>query len=511
MRAGSVFFPCYHFPVRWRRAGNVWYRTSVSRDGDIPAPHTARHLRDFFLQTGMPFVVVEETETKVEAYTDPVRSIPLFYARTDDGWMLSDSAVMLARRMGRNRCRKGLTLEWRYLACTLNERTLLPGVCQLLPYQGLFLDKRSGHLAVKSLPGPFEKAAATHSREEWDRRFRQLMEWLGQQMTALAGGRPMVVPLSGGKDSRLILALLKIAGAGPLHAYTYGAADSPEVAVARRVAAALGVPWHFVEYRPETFRRYLSPRGLQYDRFASQYAGLAHEQDFFALWALKERRAIPSDAVIVSGMCTDAQNGSRIAFSSSYPRDAAALAQWIAGVFFPPEAVDNALIGRIRRGLPAGPFRTYTHALNAYEGWRTAHRLSKFSMTTMRAFEFWDWQWLAPFWTHPVVDFWQQMPYALRRDRRFFHAVVRRHFFKPLGIDVRSPLEVPSWVARLKRPLRAVPFLRRWRKRRRAVDPNALWDFADMLREDAGLPPDDYGDENEVHALWFLRRQCPPL
>ncbi len=506
-----VFFPCYHFPVRWRRAGSVWYKTGFAWQGPLPRPYTAAHLRDFFWQQGVPFAVVEETEKEAVAYTDPVRSIPLYYARTAQGWRLSDSALMLARQAGSHACRQERAVEWQHIYCVMGQDTLLPHVYQLQPYQRWHLDKHSGNCEVSTLHHPFEACGTDGEPSMWERRFRTLLEALAHRMAAQAGGRPMVVPLSGGKDSRLVLALLKTAGVSDLHAYTYGAPDSAEVKIARKVAQHLNVRWHFVPYSPAVFRNYLTARGLQYDRFASQYAGLAHEQDFFALWKLKSEGALPADAVIVSGMCTDAQNGSRIVLPPDYPRDAAHLARWIAKKFFPEKEADDALLARIAGDLPPGPYSTYTQALNAYEWWRTVNRLSKFSMTTMRTFEFWGWQWMAPFWTHAVVSFWQEMPYALRENRRLFLSVVRRHFFRKLGIDFPSPMEVPAWMAALKRPLRKVPGLQRWRKRRRAVDPNALWAFADLLREDAGLPEADYRDENEVHALWFLRRQCPPF
>ena len=64
----------------------------------------------------------------------------------------------------------------------------------------------------------------------------------------------IVVPLSGGYDSRLVLAGLVAAGYRDLVTFTYGQPGSGEVRVSQRTAAALGVPWHGVAYTPAKWR-----------------------------------------------------------------------------------------------------------------------------------------------------------------------------------------------------------------------------------------------------------------
>ncbi|MEV4896942.1 asparagine synthase-related protein, partial [Nonomuraea sp. NPDC055795] len=69
----------------------------------------------------------------------------------------------------------------------------------------------------------------------------QVAERMVRAVRPLAGGPdPVRVTLTGGRDSRLIAALLHGAGI-PFRAFTSGFDDHPDVVVARQVAAALGV------------------------------------------------------------------------------------------------------------------------------------------------------------------------------------------------------------------------------------------------------------------------------
>jgi len=90
---------------------------------------------------------------------------------------------------------------------------------------------------------------------------RELAERLHAVFSRLVGvlaGRRVVVPLSGGVDSRLIAGLLKYHGHDNLVALGYGRPDNPESQVARQVAEALEIPWVFVPYEQGRWYELLS-------------------------------------------------------------------------------------------------------------------------------------------------------------------------------------------------------------------------------------------------------------
>lgn len=96
-----------------------------------------------------------------------------------------------------------------------------------------------------------------------------LAERIERQRAALAAivrphveqyGNRIFCPLSGGLDSRLLLALLRDAGAAP-NLYVYGGPGSEDVAVAQAIGAALGLEVEWIDK---------SARGIAPDAFATQ-------------------------------------------------------------------------------------------------------------------------------------------------------------------------------------------------------------------------------------------------
>ncbi|NJO87155.1 MAG: hypothetical protein HC821_03890, partial [Lewinella sp.] len=69
-----------------------------------------------------------------------------------------------------------------------------------------------------------------------------------RRLVERAAGRRVIVLLSDGYDSRLLLVALHQLGCPNLMAATYGLPGSKVVAKAQLVAQGLGVPWHFIDY-----------------------------------------------------------------------------------------------------------------------------------------------------------------------------------------------------------------------------------------------------------------------
>lgn len=114
--------------------------------------------------------------------------------------------------------------------------------------------------------GPDEAAPRPESEwlEEGTRLYRQAVE------RTLHG--PVILPISGGTDSRSILAF---AGGRQLPVYTFGTDTSEDVVIARQVCAALGLNHHLVRLRPD----YLSTFAPQMSAWGEGMVSLFHGHD----------------------------------------------------------------------------------------------------------------------------------------------------------------------------------------------------------------------------------------
>ena len=129
-----------------------------------------------------------------------------------------------------------------------------------------------------------------------------------------------VVPLSGGLDSRIIVAMLKRCGVDDVICFTYGRRNSREAKISKQVAELLGYRWLFVGYSKGNCIGFQSKEMREFRRYAANLASSAHIQDFFAVKKLQEDRMIPENAVFIPGH-TGVIPGKPLPHVSSHPQD----------------------------------------------------------------------------------------------------------------------------------------------------------------------------------------------
>ncbi|MFI6293030.1 asparagine synthase-related protein [Nonomuraea sp. NPDC050790] len=176
------------------------------------------------------FALLRAGEHGITASTSIAPADPVYHAETPDLFVVGNRALLV---------RLAAHGEVRYDVAAL----------QSVARQGYFLSEETPYAGVRALPPASELAAGERLTVTTEPlpvgRGRtgaaQVAERMLEAVRPLAGGRDRVrVTLTGGRDSRLIAALLHGAGI-PFRAFTSGFDDHPDVVVAREVAAALGV------------------------------------------------------------------------------------------------------------------------------------------------------------------------------------------------------------------------------------------------------------------------------
>jgi hypothetical protein len=170
---------------------------------------------------------------------------PIYHGTGPDHLVISNRSTTVARAIGRGGCDLH-ALAWLVsIGMPAGERVPAAGV-EVLPPGRVGRARWGGRsLSVDGGAHPVLRAASAAparpalSSREWDEVTDDLIaevRALGRLETA------RVLPITGGKDSRLLLALAKAAGLTDVETFTSGGPASPEVACAAAVAAAAGVP-----------------------------------------------------------------------------------------------------------------------------------------------------------------------------------------------------------------------------------------------------------------------------
>ena len=139
-----------------------------------------------------------------------------------------------------------------------------------------------------------------------------------RRLVESVGDRRIVVPLSGGYDSRLIVNYLYKLGVRDVLCYTYGVKGNGESRCSKEVASRLGYEWHYVEYTNENRTALLNdPSTNACFRYMCNGTNRYCNQEHIALLDLKETGIVnPEHDVVVPGYYFDVLAGSKIKLST---------------------------------------------------------------------------------------------------------------------------------------------------------------------------------------------------
>lgn len=189
--------------------------------------------------------------------TDPLRSFPLYWTRTKEGVAISDSCFALAKKIGARPNRK-VTNYMRYTGFCPGEETFFAEISCLSPGTILHLDSVGKEVSrVFYDDNSFSIEPVITNELSFRKELENNLDLVMNRMLASIGSSRILLPLSGGLDSRLLATWLVNQGVNNLLAFSYGeSASQPEAKISREVASRLGIPFEFVELSSQRVHSY---------------------------------------------------------------------------------------------------------------------------------------------------------------------------------------------------------------------------------------------------------------
>ena len=260
---------------------------------------------------------------------DRLRSWPLFWALEDLGGpehagdcgtdpgrarsgrrlIVSDDSTLMRGAVTSPRLDPRARQEFLDAGFVTGTDTLLAGVHQTEQGAIVHIDRTTGKARAvnHSLARFSEEADMITDPEEFTALLSEALDaGLGRVLEDLdrrPGSPRLVLPLSGGLDSRLLAAWLTLHGAlDRTVAFTYGRPGSREVEVSRSVAEAVGLEWHAVEYVPADLREaWQTQDAADFLEYSYALGALPHVQDWYALRSLLAQGVLRRGDVVLPG------------------------------------------------------------------------------------------------------------------------------------------------------------------------------------------------------------------
>lgn len=404
-------------------AGEAFYQNRLYKEEELLSLISTWESEEQFIE-GLKnlngfYTLIKHNEHELYAAVDRVRSIPLFYGQKGNDFYLSDSAEWIRRKLGNQEMDTLAREEFLLTGYVTGPYTLFPDVKQLQAGEAITLEDTKQGLAVKIVP--YYRFLHEH---EQDKHMEDLLEEYDQVLLRVfnrliqrADGRTIVVPLSGGYDSRLIVLMLKRLGYNKLLAFSYGRSGNTESVVSKRVADSLGIEWEFIEYTNTLwYQWYHSDKYREYIRFAHGCTSLPHIQDWPAVLGLKESNRIPQDSIFVPGHTPMLSLSGKP--KQNEPFETAILMKHYS-LNYLKEDLSADMKNRIHRyeGI---------EEIDNYYIWECIERQTKFIANSIRTYEFFDYDWYLPFWDKENVDFCSKLPKTLMDNKILFKKYVNR-------------------------------------------------------------------------------------
>jgi len=224
---------------------------------------------DFLKQLNGSYAAIIQENNSIYLIVDRLRSYPLLYSKGNTSYQISDCAEGLTDTIQNKQMLELSVAELLALGCLSDNKTLFESTYTV--EAGSFVRIQDDNCSVTTyFDHIYQKHAdddneiIKHSETKIKNAFERILKTIGD--------RQVIIPLSGGYDSRLVACMCKELGLKNVLCYTYGKSDSWEVEISKKVAQQLEYDWYFVEYTSETWTHLLDSEDfLDYKKFAGNF------------------------------------------------------------------------------------------------------------------------------------------------------------------------------------------------------------------------------------------------
>lgn len=404
--------------------GFVIYENSVYKDDEIcnliEENESFSTLKNKLHKFNGNFTIYWEDCGKYWVVTDHLNSIPIFY---------NESFICDSNDQIKIRTLNGFDyIHYQLSGVTPGEKTK-SDLISSLPSQIICID--NGNVRKECYSDFFTSSAIRWNKEKvnWEVAFGKVNEKIVSKLKVISKKKQIIVPLSGGYDSRLVLHLLKRAEVENVLCFTYGEKREREVAISKAVAESFGYKWKFIEYTSSKWKELKKDRDyIDFCSRASSLNSVVHFQDFMAVKELLDIGIKPQDSLFIPGHAMDFLAGNhipKICFTSEriFIND---LVNYIINRHYSLRAKTRDETQVISDYIKKQIFN-YTgstdelidsnKAISLYMNYNFKERQSKFILCSLRIYDYFDCNWFLPLWDKEYIKFFEECDKSLLSDR----------------------------------------------------------------------------------------------
>ena len=421
------------------------------------------------------FGFILEIDQTIIAATDRTASYQIFFAHSKTQLMIGTHAGQLAEAAELNDIDLDGLLSLEMAGYVTGKRSALKNFSALQAGE-LVVINPSGYerkYYYKFLP---TEGGNSDNDVAWLKKLSDITLSIFDNVKNRASGRQIVVPLSAGFDSRLVLSVLKYLNTDNLISFSYGHKNNFEAVTAQRISESLGISWHFVPMSNNSQQNFFkSSIFKEYLDYSHDFTATPFQQDLFPISKLISSGIIDPDAVIINGNTGDFISGGHIPHAlcnkQIYGRERL---NDLINLFMKKHfslwenKFTNSNYERIRQILISDLTDEGLLSDNSYEDFSLWERLeflnrqSKYVISGQRIYDFMNLNWELPLWSDEYLDFWSQVPLRLKSQQKLYRQMLEQNNWGNVwkNIPVNKKSISPQWIIplRLTSKLFSAPF-----------------------------------------------------
>lgn len=388
------------------------------------------------------FLILFSRNDTLFCITDAIRSFPLYYSVCSSGQVIN-VAERINSFNGGNVNHKTLLGEFKVLGYCTKNNTLLESIYQA-ETASVYQFMKGKQVEVKRyFDFEYRKSKCYEPKD-----LHKVHKLIFLDLLKYVGDRQVVVPLSGGFDSRLIVYLLKELGKNNVFTFTYGKKNNHESKVSKSIADSLDFSWYFVEYTKELWLDFYHKREGKFDEYFD-YCSIPHVQDLLAVEYLKKNNIIADNAVFIPGHSADFLEGTHIPPSIFHSGKDVFTSTDFENIIkdkhynlwknskYQCNEISNyfnitSSVSSIKR----------EKLIELTESWNYQERQSKFITNSINLYRKLGYEAFVPFWDKRLIDFWLSVSLEERNERKFYlkYAEVYDYYYqvKMRNLDVSN-------------------------------------------------------------------------
>lgn len=382
-----------------------------------------------FSQNNQKFLsFVIETTYAIYAFTDHIRTWPVFYSTLTNAFFISPCASIIKDSLKDSlSINQNASLEFSMSGYVTGNETLYNQIGCLQPGQILLYDKETKTIAIERYyqyrPNLYIEGI---DQSEAIKDLDGILNEVVKEILVRAGKSLIWVPLSGGLDSRLILCKLHQHGAKNVQTFSYGPSGNFETRIARKVARKLNYSWRDVRIPSKIQRQYFdSQERKDFWAFASGFKAIPCMREYSAIRYLRECNIMPADSIIINGQSGDYISGGHIHdYWHKNPCDSTQIFQKLIidkhyDLWSNLKTQDNLEVIKVKLNtfLSAMGFSkdTVPHTLASLsETWEYDARQCCYVVNGQRIYEYSGYRWEMPLWDRRLVNFYENIPFSMK-------------------------------------------------------------------------------------------------